>query len=184
MTREEWLKAAISQIDREVFPGITMPEIQVSVGWPGGGSRRTRIGECWSTSAAGDGVAQVFISPTLEDAPKVLATLTHEMIHAIDDCENGHKAPFKRMALAAGLEGKMTATTAGEVLKAKLKIIADDLGTYPHAALTLSASGTKTQGTRMLKLEAECCGYTVRTTRKWVDLGLPSCPCGSAMVEA
>ena len=38
-------------------------------------------------------------------------------------------------------------------------------------------------GSRMIKIvcDADGCGYTVRTTRKWIDVGLPTCPCGSAM---
>jgi hypothetical protein len=37
-----------------------------------------------------------------------------------------------------------------------------------------AAPGKK--GTRLIKLTAACCGYTVRTTRKWVDLRYPQCP--------
>ena len=39
------------------------------------------------------------------------------------------------------------------------------------------------QGTRMIKLTAACCGYTVRTTRKWVEQGYPLCPHGQPMHE-
>ena len=28
----------------------------------------------------------------------------------------------------------------------------------------------------MLKAECPKCGYTIRLTKKWADLGLPSCP--------
>ena len=35
----------------------------------------------------------------------------------------------------------------------------------------------------MIKLTAACCGYTVRTTRKWVDQGYPQCPHGQPMHE-
>jgi hypothetical protein len=52
--------------------------------------------------------------------------------------------------------------------------IIDSLGPYPHAALTMSTK--KTQGTRMLKAVCPSCGYTVRLTSKWANLGLPSCP--------
>jgi hypothetical protein len=34
-----------------------------------------------------------------------------------------------------------------------------------------AAPGKK--GTRLIKLTAACCGYTVRTTCKWVDLRYP-----------
>jgi len=33
-----------------------------------------------------------------------------------------------------------------------------------------------------LKLECGECGYTVRTTRKWIDVGMPVCPCGETFV--
>jgi hypothetical protein len=39
------------------------------------------------------------------------------------------------------------------------------------------------QGTRLIKLTAACCGCTVRTTRKWVDLRNPQCPHGQPMAE-
>lgn len=34
----------------------------------------------------------------------------------------------------------------------------------------------KKQTTRMLKCECPQCGYTVRTTRKWLDVAVPVCP--------
>jgi hypothetical protein len=34
----------------------------------------------------------------------------------------------------------------------------------------------KKQGTRMLKAECPECGYTIRLTKKWADVGLPTCP--------
>jgi len=37
------------------------------------------------------------------------------------------------------------------------------------------------QTTRMLKVECPADGYIVRTTQKWIDLGLPTCPCGEEM---
>ena len=34
----------------------------------------------------------------------------------------------------------------------------------------------KKQSARMLKAECPECGYTIRLTKKWADVGLPSCP--------
>jgi hypothetical protein len=51
-----------------------------------------------------------------------------------------------------------------------------------HARLDLS--GRRKQSTRMLKLECTNCGYTVRTTQKWIEVGLPTCCCGSDMEVA
>ena len=44
-----------------------------------------------------------------------------------------------------------------------------------------AAPGKK--GTRRIKLTAACSGYTVRTTRKWVDLRYPQCPHGQPEAE-
>lgn len=184
MTREQWLNAAVRKL-RPLFrrAGVELPkDIAVSCGFPGGGSPRKRIGECWS-SKVGGGVSQVFVSPTQDKPLVILTVLTHELVHALDDCASGHGGAFARVAKAVGLEGKMTQSNAGKALTAELKEIASKLGPYPHKAIKLGEN-VKTQSTRMLKLQAACCGYTVRTTAKWIDEGFPSCPCGTEMERA
>ncbi len=37
------------------------------------------------------------------------------------------------------------------------------------------------QGTRMLKVICPADGYTIRTTNKWLQVGFPTCPCGTVM---
>lgn len=184
-TREAWLIAGIEAL-RPLFAETSteLPaDIRVSCGFPGGKSFRKVIGQCWPTKA-GDGVPHVFISPTLAAPVDVLATLAHELIHAWDDCKSGHKAAFGNVARAIGLEGKMTATTAGADLVAKLTAIAEALGEYPHKAINLGAGDVKKQTTRMRKVTCPTDGYTARTTAKWLEVGLPSCPCGAQMEEA
>lgn len=191
-TREEWLVAAVLALAPlfEAVPDAAIPAMRVSVGWPGGrGNKANVIGQAWAKAAATDGIAQVFVSPVLDDATRVLDVLAHEMVHVIDGNASGHKGNFARIAKAIGLTGKMTATVAGEDLKAALAEIAADLGAYPHAALmpgAQGADGPKKQGTRMLKVSCERSGYVVRMTRKWLDeFGAPTCPChGEVMVEA
>ncbi|CCQ44282.1 putative uncharacterized protein [Pseudarthrobacter siccitolerans] len=191
-TREEWLVAAVTAL-APLFEelGETLPEVRVSVGWPGGNGRKNSvIGQCWSTKVAADNVSQLFISPVLDEAVRVLDVLAHELIHAIDDCESGHKGRFAKIAKALGLTGKMTATVAGDELKAQLEEIAAELGDYPHAALVnpgAGAEGPKKQSTRMMKAECpEGSGYKVRLTRQWLaEYGAPICPhCGEQMREA
>ena len=180
MTREEWLNVALNKM-RPLFETkaqVTIPsDARVSVGFPGGGSARKRIGECWPRARSQDKVNEIFISPVLSDPMRMLDVLAHEAIHAVDDCASGHKAEFKRIAKAIGLEGKMTATVAGETLKAELQNIIDALPPLTHGALDLA--GRKKQPTRMLKLECEACGMIVRTTSKWIEqIGNPTCACG------
>ncbi len=78
----------------------------------------------------------------------------------------------------------MRATTASAALQADLDQITKELGEYPHAALMAGEGGAdapKKQGTRLLKVECPGCGYVVRTTAKWLTVGVPTCPCGEEM---
>jgi hypothetical protein len=180
MNREQWLNSALDQL-RPMFQdkaGATIPrDARVSVGFPGGGSARKRIGECWTRKQSRDNVNEIFISPVLSDPIKMLDVLAHEAIHAVDDCASGHGKAFKRIALAIGLQGKMTATVAGPELQAELQTIVDALPPLTHGGIDLSAR--KKQPTRLLKLECDSCGMIVRTTAKWVEqTGAPSCACG------
>lgn len=181
-TREQWLESAVLAL-RPYFTErkLELPAVRVSVGWPsrgGTGKAKRVIGQCWKTTVAGDGVAQIFVSPTLGEHGEVLAVLVHELVHAWDDCESGHKGDFATAAKSLGLEGKMTATHAGEALSEFLGTLVDRLGAYPHSALNFSEMEKQRapQKTRMIKLMAPDCDYTVRTTQKWIDEGMPKCP--------
>jgi len=186
-TREQWLQAGVKAL-RPLFTKVCdddqravlkklvdKQKLRVSCGWPGGGSARTRIGECWSETCSADGKIEIFISPKVAEKVEVLDILTHEIVHAVVGLECGHKGAFRSVATKVGLQGKMTATTAGPELNKQLKAIAKKLGTYPHAKLDLS--DRKKQTTRMVKCSCKECGYVCRTTRKWLEeLGAPFCP--------
>jgi hypothetical protein len=185
-TREEWLTAAVEYMNIHIFEprGILLPELRLSVGWPGGSGPKSAVrGQCWTRKVSEDGVNQVFISPVVSDAHTVLAVLGHEVLHAVDDCKSGHRGNFAKMMKFCGYEGKMTTSEAGEALTSQLEDIARALGDYPHARLggtpDDSAEGPKKQGTRMLKVSCVAeSGYLVRMTRVWLDTyGAPICPC-------
>ena len=170
--------------------GAKVPDkVLVSVGFGPRNARKT-LGFCFPT-AMGSGIPHLFISPTLREPVAVLSTLTHELLHAADDCKSKHSGNFRIWARAIGLEGKLTATYAGDALRESLLEIASELGEYPHAKLSLADAKIKKDGTRMLKatcpnlacplMDESGKTYTVRTTRKWVEMGLPSCPCGTVM---
>lgn len=187
-TREAWLSAAVETISEEIFsPKFTVPPVRVSVGWPGGrGPKQNTIGQCWPGDAASDSVGQIFISPVLAEPVKVLETLVHEMVHAINHAngETGHRGPFKSIAVAVGLEGKMTSTHAGLKLAEKLEEIGTELGKYPHAAINL-ADKPKVQKTYMLKfVSPEEPDFFVRmTASKLEEYGAPRDPWGNEMEQ-
>lgn len=191
-SREEWLNdcadlilAKFSDVFRDHFgtEGLDhLENLKVSTGFPSRGGLSKVIGECWKARAAADETTHhIFINPRLDDVVEVVATLAHEMVHAADDGENKHKGPFTRAVRDMGLEGKPTATFAGVAFAEWARGLDAKIGPYPHVALVPIAQEKK-QTTRMLKLEADCCGYVARTTRKWIEVGLPSCPCGNEFV--
>jgi hypothetical protein len=155
--------------------------LHVSIGFPSTRALRRRIGECWPPEASRDGIAHLFVSPLLGDDLPVLATLVHELVHAAVGTRARHGAPFRRLAVALGLTGRMTATVAGPTLEAQLRDLAASLGPFPHAGLVASAAGRPKQSTRLLKLSCPTCGYTIPATARWVAVGLPVCPCGDML---
>jgi hypothetical protein len=181
-TREQWLNAAALEVrslfDEQGAPDY--PKLRLSCGWPKGGRGKT-IGQAWHSESSADATCEIFISPALDEPIRVLDIMIHELIHTIVGKDAGHKGPFRKLAKAIGLEGKMTATVAGEQLSSQLLALTGNLGPYPHAEL--SKSSTTKQGTRMIKVSCSDveCGYTLRTTQKWIDVGLPTCCCGTDM---
>jgi hypothetical protein len=186
-TREAWLDAACLALTPEVETACakTMPPLKLSCGFPSKAPlarSNRRIGECWPTEKGG-AHAHVFVSPLLTDPVEVLAVLVHELIHAADNCKSGHKGLFKRAMKKLGLEGKATATVAGDALKGRLNTLAESLGLYPHPGL-MPVIARKKQGTRMLKLTCGECGLIVRATRGAIDEhGLPE-HCSLQMLQA
>src|SRR5216683_875773 len=148
-------------------------------------AKNQRIGECWSDSKSADGHHEILVSPVIADSLRVAGILAHELIHAAVGVEHGHKGPFRTMAKAIGLEGKMTATTEGEAFKRLLAPILDAVGPYPHAELHAMTNGRKKQVARLVKCQCATCGYTVRTARQWLDdMGAPHCPAHGEMTVA
>lgn len=191
--REDWLNEAARMIHERYRTAFDthfamaghqrLEKLLVSTGFPSTGGLTKVIGQCWKAQTSESGEHhQIFINPRLGNVVEVVATLAHEMVHAADDCEHKHRGPFVRCVRDLGLEGKATATVAGEEFASFAAEVEKALGAYPHQRLKPMATEKK-QTARMLKLEAPCCGYVVRTTKKWLEVGVPSCPCGTEMEE-
>ncbi len=186
--RDEWLAGAVrelrSDFERDGYSLSRWDTIRVSVGFPSRGAApglSQTIGQCWDR-VDDDGIPQLFMSPVLENPVRVLDVLVHELAHVVVGCRHGHKAPFKRAALALGLAGKPTATHAGPVLVKRLQSLSAELGAYPHAALDLKKR--KKQTTRLIKVECRDDAYIARVSRTTIEThGCPICPvCQESMV--
>lgn len=189
-SREDWLNAAVIAL-RPIAKaaGYTIPDrLRVSVGWPGGRGVRKAIGQCWSAVNSKDETFEVFISPMMDDQHRILDILVHELGHATVGLEEQHGPRFAAFCKAMHLVGPMKATTAAPtfadaIAAPVLRFIGAD---FPHAALSPSSpnSGPPKQGTRMLKCVCKDCGYTARTTQKWLDqVGPPLCACNREPME-
>lgn len=190
ITREQWLNnAAKALVPHFKKAGYEMPtNVRMTCGFPHTKAfgKKQRIGECWAAEASGDKHFEVFISPVLSDPMKVLGTLVHELVHATVGLKHGHKKPFAECARKMLLEGKLTATTTGKAFAKQIgNPVLKALGKYPHARLNGTVKEKK-QTTRLIKCVCEECGYTIRTTRGWLDMGgAPICPLDNQqMVEA
>lgn len=185
--RAKWLTKAAADVGKEfVKLGYTVPEtVRVSVGFPKGRHGKKPVGQCWGSQASDDGHAEIFISPELgvtNDKAKatetvlVLATLAHEIAHAIVGFEAKHGKVFTKCAYDIGLEGKPTATVAGPTFDDWARRWIDKHGTFPMGRLNKVGQVGK-QTTRLIKCECLGCGYVARVTRKWIDeAGAPICP--------
>ena len=187
LTREAWLLFAINHL-APIFSeaGYTVPRVRVSCAVPATSKRGNAVGQCRPTSRSADQVNEIYISPVHADPIEVLDTLTHELVHAVDDCKNRHGAEFKKIALAVGLQGKMREASAGPQLKARLEKIAavlvSEIGPYPHAKLMVGGAIYE-QARKPARAECPHCKFKISMLRQYLDVGPPICPKDMAPME-
>jgi hypothetical protein len=185
-SREEWLNVVLHKHIARLLKdkaGVTLPaDCKVSVGFPGGGSAKKRIGECWPRERSSLKMNEIFLNPAMRDVPTLVSTLVHEAIHAADDCASGHKGFFRKTALAVGFTGPMKSTPTGPELARWIDATIAAMPAFAYGSLNLD--GRKKQTTRMVKVACPDCGYTLRTTAKWLEVGVPTCYCGCEMVAS
>ena len=178
--RENWLNVGVMELAPlfEAY-GYPLPDkIRVSCGFPSVKARSINkaIGEHHAPANSKDGTHEIFVSPVIDDPYQVFGVLIHELCHSAT-VGDGHKGRFPKVIRKFHLEGKPTATTVGDTFKSNFQALVESLGQYPHAELSVFTR--KTQSTRMLGAVCPSCGYKVRLAKKWADIGLPVCVCGS-----
>jgi hypothetical protein len=208
MNRETWLNSmAEKMLPKFAELGLTVPPFRVSVGFTAAGKSMKVTGECWHSSTSADKRFEILISPIRgsEESDRIAATLAHELIHAAVGFDCGHKGAFQKMALAIGLQKPVTHSNPGPAFYEWVAPFIAELGPIPHARLSWTTAGgsgdvgsegepdsglddekassnqKKKQKTRLIKACCAECGYTVRVTSKWLEVGPPHCPVHGAM---
>jgi hypothetical protein len=171
LTREQWLTEITDLILSEVLaPHATIRsdlKLKLCVGFPPNSRSDSKtIGACLSSSCSSEGYNEIYIVPTIDESIQVLETLVHELIHALDDCKNGHTGFFAITARAVGLEGSLRATTASNELRGQLQEYVNLYGEIPHAHLELA--NRKRQTNRNLRVLCEC-GFKFNTSKTQID---------------
>ena len=157
----QWFETATQKLDDVLFRplGYQVPKnIRIMVApikKSKNTSANTTLGVCHPSSwSHGVNIIHLNISTTDKtDSVNVLATLIHELIHAIDDNKSGHKkgGAFDKMARAVGLDGMLTATYAGKELESRLNKLIKEIGKFPAQAVSLE--GLRSDTCRNIKLE-------------------------------
>lgn len=174
-TREAFLTEAANLIlDDLIMPvaeakgfDFPRPTFRISVGFPKHSRGGKAIAVCFPREASTDGVNEIFVNPEIDCPLRVMDCTAHELIHAVDNCASGHRNFFAAVARGIGLEGKLTATVAGEALRATLESYAAILGDFPHHRMQSDRTHKK-GGTRMHKVVCDDCGFHFRTSQSQI----------------
>ncbi len=180
--------------------GLKCKPEQVSITVASAG-RRSALGWFWGNSwhaKKADSWHEINLCSEHLDTCDVGELIIHEMAHAenhtlgIRDCTGGrmHNKHFKTMAERLGLIVEPRNKSVGygytkigpdaQKFLDKVAFKRDIFSRHRNRSASKATSG----GTRMLKCECPSCGYVARITKKWIAIGLPTCPCGGEMGEA
>jgi len=138
---EAWLDEACQLICENFSQkGFSTPIIRVLFGFSTSGHNNKKVkgnhqGECLSRAWTHDKVNIISITPVVQRAIDALSILGHEIIHAIDDCENQHGKRFIEIAEALdfGVLGKETYLT--DKLHEEFIKIEEKVGRFPAVKL-------------------------------------------------
>lgn len=188
--RESWLGALTRLLaPRFEEAGHPLPDnIRFAIGFTSAGRRGSRVAEVWDHRASRDGHFEIFIKPDTDDPLAVAKSLCHELAHAAVGLKAGHRGPFRAVMKSFGFQAPFTSSRAKPApeFEELFASLLPQLGALPHGALgemaedEATTSAPKGQRNRQLKCECQTCGYTARTTRKWLaESGPPLCPCNA-----
>lgn len=183
VTRELWLKAAVSVINEVIFEG-EMPDkdFQINVGRVK--SKKT-LSECLSPKEDRDEFfpTTIHLSEKIDNPQEIIGVLIHECIHCFYEAKS-HGKFFSAVAHNAGLIAPFKEYHPSDELIDNIKLIYNKLvillGDFPHQAIIESVD-TKEKKKTSCTIFCDC-GFECKTKISSVkQYGLPTCACGRKM---
>ncbi len=137
---EQWLDEACKLFE-PLFSskGYTIPDIRVLYGFSTDGysqrKKRQYLGECLSSSYTYDGQVIILITPIRNHGVDILSILGHELVHAVDDCNDLHGDIFRKISTDIGYEFIGNSDYPGKNLLNELRNFSNQLGCFPAIKL-------------------------------------------------
>ena len=203
-------EAAKAMVKDDAEKLAALSKIKLVYGVGNGGTRGVTYYALWSDPKAnnGDTIPLVEICATGQSNwTQVAGTVIHELAHVLVGYGHGHDKEWKQACDTLGL---INAKAAGHnyklagfkpVIRNKIAslplpqdgnpaTVMNNLGISPAklkpCAMGIGTRGGKSRGigsgSRLVKCTCGKCGYTVRTTGKWLAIGNPKCPEGDEML--
>jgi hypothetical protein len=178
LTREQWLNEFIKDARSQfTLVGKPLPEnVRAAICPP---HRKMRaIGLCWTGSVTEDKGREIWVTSAENDPVRVAGILVHELCHAALPHEVKHGPEFRRLAQSMGLEGRMTATTEGEVFRKLWAVTLARLGALPTGRyLQGRAVDFRVQKTpKMTNMACPECGFVAKVRIDQMSIGRLTCP--------
>jgi hypothetical protein len=135
---EEWLSNAVVILRANfLMAGYIVPPVHISVGFGTDGhkpnSKKHFLGVCYPKHLSYDEINEIYIAPFVTDPVVLIYTISHELIHAVDNCRESHNYKFKRIAKNIR---HPDCGSLSEIERLQTDVlyrsIAEELGTYPR----------------------------------------------------
>lgn len=141
---EAWLDHAV-ELMRPYFAerGYEIPRVRVLPGFSTNGYHPERrvhtLASCHPRSWSKDGINEIYISPLTVHPVEVLSILAHELIHAINDCQDGHGPVFQEMSRSLHLPSNRRVDISNRKLAIRrFREMAQELGPFPRGGVSFS----------------------------------------------
>lgn len=191
MTREEWLRHAVEQLDADVFNGdldLLNHDYQISYGRCPGKNMTEVIQPSDSENIGLDDFFPTTISVnyTIKDPIKMLSELAFACMLAFFNMKPKGKL-FKVTAekyFFEKLDSWQPSSTLKDTLEYVYKKLKKDYGDFPGKPVKFPEKEKKEKKKNSYAVFCPECGYEMKVAKKIFEKhngGLPTCPCGAKM---